>query len=1669
MKPLRKKRFLRCFAAFTILTLLVNIVSPTVTYALTTGQHQPEYVSYEDASSTDMVNLLTGDLAYNMPLLTVPAGLEAGFTIPLSYHAGFAPETEASWVGLGWNVNVGSLTRTINGFPDDAAGETQTVRVQDSGTRGWSATILGTTIGWDKQIGHYGVLNLGVKVGYENGSASSVGLAGLTVAGGKASFSAQEFAMTVIRVAIAVATYGASEAGAWATQLAWDLGTQLVADAIATGYSPDVQANGYWKFSKHVDKKLFVTKYDVWLDQSRYEDMWGTLYLDRARTETFTDKPNTLSIKQTINGANQTSIKRFEVGTPGTYYLKGSASDINIDLGGNADYSDNTSAVALAYDNFSVSAPGISGTIKPYRLEVGSVSVPREMTPDHVRLAPIPYLQYKVPFVYEGDLGSPYYHHVGAANGETVDDLSFNFGIDAVVESNNGSPVNLRYTMDDAVFGAQRIAPANNGTKRVAQGQYIEWLTNQEIKNATNGFLPSAFVDYFAPQDRISQRTSFSFQGGTTMYSTNSTFPDTRINFSTSTVASNYFAQNDMVDIQISTYASNSSGGSPVFSGPFINYTVRVSEVGSNYIRIERNFTPEENSQITNASSISITVKGKAPRTNSSIGGFVITGANGMSYHFALPVYDYFFESGVLNSTDEQKKSTISRVEPFANTWLLTAITGADFVDRGGSNNAANGMVDDSDWGYWVKFNYGRHNTDFQWRIPFNDYKIDATGTSKSYATGHKEQYYLNSVETRSHTALFIKDERLDSRSKNNKTSLRLSEIALVTKETYKAMITAGLPAAAGRVDVSYKVADFTGTKGTLLLGNSIRRVIFNTDYTLCPGTTNSSAPGGGKLTLKGLSMVGKNNAKIFPDYVFGYGVNPAFNANQWDGWGMYNSLGTTAASTHGGSETNADAWCLNKVTSPEGAIIDFVYERDSYSSISGNELSYGWTYSQDDVVLPTGGIYTVPTAAGSFAVGDAVHVTGFMNYKCSNGSWGPTTPIDVTSVVTSITNGLTLQHPFISLTAFTCQPENSKIDYIEIDVRKKIEKTGGNLRVASVQLSEVGGQSIKTRYLYDGADNVSSGVVSQETEYSRERDYDFYHWLQYPMTPVFYKTVSVLSGKLTTDSDYHTKQVFEFETPDTDQYVPGKIILQDKVLAMERGVSNNGPRTMRDYVSVYKHQIQDWTSKIGKLKSAKTYDKQNVCRESLEYFYTSEPKNTGVYNFQGISSEGTVMMDYATVYSSDGNLGTNEFRYNKVQRTSILRYPYTLEKVVATADGFTSSNENKSWDLATGMVLESVSTDRLGMSTLTVVEPAYTHYPELGSKVNNPLNRNMLSQTVASYVYRLGASGTPIGLISASATRWRKDWDNYRILNASGDAYTSGSDLADGQTGVWRRADSYVWKGEYARLNTNDGTLSFSPSDKFNFTTLTNNVLWQKIGDISRYNHYSFMLETEGFTGLYNTSKLGYGDQLQIASGSNARYMELAYSGAEDRASTKFFGGEVSLGAGIVVSGGHTGAKALSVSSGKGFVYVTDGLVEGSSYKACVWTNSANGRLYYRINGGSEVLSDPPREQRKIGGWYLLEMANIPYGASVEVGVSSAGGGVLFDDFKFQPEDATVECYVYQSQSGRLTHVLGNDHTYTRFEYSDAGRMTKIYKESFRYGEKLISETRENYKRFND
>jgi hypothetical protein len=129
-----------------------------------------------------------------------------------------------------------------------------------------------------------------------------------------------------------------------------------------------------------------------------------------------------------------------------------------------------------------------------------------------------------------------------------------------------------------------------------------------------------------------------------------------------------------------------------------------------------------------------------------------------------LPVINYqtwYKNYNNLNNEDGQFVLK-ENATPYATDWLLTAVTGSDYVD---SNN--NGLLDSQDFGYWVEFDYGKWSDGYVWKGSSVVKGEVGQADRYEYYMGRKQIYYLDAVKTRTHTAYFIKSLRQDAESQN--------------------------------------------------------------------------------------------------------------------------------------------------------------------------------------------------------------------------------------------------------------------------------------------------------------------------------------------------------------------------------------------------------------------------------------------------------------------------------------------------------------------------------------------------------------------------------------------------------------------------------------------------------------------------------------------------------------------------------------------------------------------------------------------------------------------------------------------------------------------------------------------------------------------------------------
>ncbi|MCF6405194.1 PA14 domain-containing protein [Chitinophaga filiformis] len=134
------------------------------------GPGQPESQAFHSVNHDNMVDLFTGDFSYSIPLMDV-----GGYPLAIGYNSGISMDQEASWVGLGWNINPGAITRNMRGLPDDFNGRDTIQKIASVKEN----KTVGVTVGADVEItglSDYAKFGAGASLGILHNSYKGIGL-----------------------------------------------------------------------------------------------------------------------------------------------------------------------------------------------------------------------------------------------------------------------------------------------------------------------------------------------------------------------------------------------------------------------------------------------------------------------------------------------------------------------------------------------------------------------------------------------------------------------------------------------------------------------------------------------------------------------------------------------------------------------------------------------------------------------------------------------------------------------------------------------------------------------------------------------------------------------------------------------------------------------------------------------------------------------------------------------------------------------------------------------------------------------------------------------------------------------------------------------------------------------------------------------------------------------------------------------------------------------------------------------------------------------------------------------------------------------------------------------------------------------------------------------------
>ncbi|HVD97386.1 MAG TPA: hypothetical protein VNB90_04215 [Cytophagaceae bacterium] len=518
---------------------------------------------------------------------------------------------------------------------------------------------------------------------------------------------------------------------------------------------------------------------------------------------------------------------------------------------------------------------------------------------------------------------------------------------------------------------------------------------------------------------------------------------------------------------------------------------------------------------------------------------------------------------------------------------------------------------------------------------------------------------------------------------------------------------------------------------------------------------------------------------------------------------------------------------------------------------------------------------------------------------------------------------------------------------------------------------------------------------------------------------------------------------------------------------------------------TTHKLTISDYTSAVGQLLNYSEYDNYGSIISQTTYSYTSSPPSN-----QGRLDE---------VFHEEREYVYPFVAYKGLAIVTVKStYPSVLSRVTSSdyLKNISSVKNFYQYDFYSGNPTEIVSKSSEGDYFKQKTVPAYTksQYSGMALKFSSSTNRNMLSPLTATYTYKVDSTNyaNAIDTLSCSVNTWSNSWSK-RVLGATGfftDSTISTDNSATVQDDrIWRPQSSYAWKSPI--MNANGSYKNFVD---FNWSG-SPNANWQKVSTITKYDQFSNAIEKQDINGNYTAVKYGYDLTYPLEGANNTNYSEFAYSGAEDLNSktiygaSNYFGGEVlglSLGGGQDTTVAHTGKSSLSLTQyGSGFIYKvpidTGGVMMGRPYRITAWVyNNGNTsvQMYYNLltSAGSTVSTPnqgsitPATVTSPVvaGQWQQLTLDFTLTGSYtnyiLNIGFTNPSNIIAYiDDFRFYPLSETVTTNVYDKASGQVTHTLDENNFYSKRTYDNSYRPVGQYKETI-YGEIKQKEYQYNF-----
>lgn len=1784
---INKTKFHRKIAFFFILCFLPSMLNLDLIYASNNGPSSPEASSFESVNATDMVNLSSGDMAYVLPLMDVD-----GFPVSLSYHGGIPMDLESTWTGLGWNLNTGAINRGINATPDDWKG--------------------GNSFDFIHFVDSETIYSINVGVGIAKTAEVGVG----------ASLSSNKGLSGSVYASIGIAGV-ASASASMDTNGNYSIG-------VGAGFG---QQNGLSGFGGGISLSGNVS---------------GGKTSVQAGVGYRTESGMTVGLGASLDGGLSASLGYSDVKGSGSnatgFSSSGSVSMSSFSAG---DWEVNSKGwyvpIQIGFISFGFGKSKITSTLKKGYAKLG----------------------YGILYSNE-DLGNSATDAVELDNG--VDNQFFDYQNRYRYSDAYDQPIpqtEAEFVEDyDSEREKVNFTFAGYDTYDVSASGISGSMSPRVLQNATVYGIGYRGTD---PKDSNRKMRIYNHNSLTTNKTFGTNTPnDIEFYFN------GQFSQNVVVSSLEPVSNSNTTLQGILTNRPVLNNT-RARQ--GNFVEVFSNKQIKNNqaqgllsplNPVGNGLSLEPLNRSGIEYRDEGIGGYKITSPDGKVYHFSQPVYHFEqVERNILKNNSQDHVSEKRQYTTYATHWLLTAITGPDFIDQNNNN-----VADAADYGYWVRMDYGKWSDGYAWRNPtdksMKDYNSNIEGNIEkkdfgTYQFGRKQLYYLDRIVSASHTAFFVKDLRYDSVGSDlnyffnpnvsltndgtangpltninpkedfaykRQLQLVLEKIILVKNENSNISkgnvsdaLKLGYPSANDLIK-NYQLnfattGDFykenNNTKPLVLVNNesgvydvkdfegfnynnALKIVDLEYNYNLAvkdhtnnlsnpainkskgsPGTISGSKnPNAGKLCLKSVKFLGRNNFEYMPPYKFEYkgeyvssslpyimypanslvqktdvginafnfkgqnllyGVNsqiPVENLRAKDEWGFLKDL------PYQESSVRAAAWTMNKIVTPTGASIEIEHEEDDFSQEAfsrrfwksnlkfltinqtndvlieirnedglvadyrvndfskyfsvnervyldlwlartrgGNSSRYGALDVKSNTlckVVEVSAEYVKISASkisvplGSFDTGQ-LSQAGVPIYQLANSSPASYAGDDISLV----------QNCFFSANASSCSnkadisqrgivphvggcgvfgsncPDHWNIIYNLLANKVPADETGGGLRVKSITVNDENNNHFKTSYYYNvpGTSRTKGSVgykSSGITSYSPVRGTKFIPYKsELPGPGVMYEYVTMVAENKD-GSDFSSKRYrFHVLRPVFDIF--------NKNFAMN---DDSGTR-------IFNANVREYTSDNGYLNSSKKIQAKNI-KIGINTFLIGQFKSIEEFNSKGqllVETEknyrsgedlklsgirGSMTESFQSmksVFTTDSNDNNPVLKNRLLSISTKEEFPSVLTSTIYTSKAGVVSESYMDTDPETGTFLSMITQKSNGDFVKTKRIPAYVKYPEMGSKVDNPNNKNMLSQTAVDYSYILDKTSNTWKETGVGITTWSNLW-SYRDITGAIVSVPAGAPSRDK---IWRKHKTYVWNGikDGNGIFTNYDRVSGSGDDNFNWTIgVGQPVQWKQTSEVTLYDHYSTQLEMKDVNGNYAATKMGDNNTKIMVTG-NAGYNEMFYCGAENTTNilgVNWLEPDIKMpDLGRTTNYSHTGKYALAaVSSSQFGVLMKNNEHRPGKYKVSVWVHKSTAlNAVLRVN--SVIV--PFRDSYSAGDWILKSaIIDVPStDCSVYVNSSDRLLDVILDDLMIRPVSSTMSGYVY-NEWDELTHIIGNNGLATRFEYDAAGRLVKTYSE---------------------